>query len=300
MATALEEYLSLKHKFPRAGTDQLNCENCDWGDHICDSVNCYWIFDSAEIQESMYSFYDWKVISSIDTLWNSMCERCYEVSDSVESADSSFCQYIAHCYNMQYSYDCSSCHDCFGCSNLSNKDHCIFNIQYTEKEYEEKVSELKKQPPTDILDQVEKLRLKFPKIQSNFLDNINSDYVNYVYKSKNAYYCFDSNVLEDCGYTSNANECKDSWDTTMVNSVEQCAECTDSRDCYNCYEAQDCTRCTDSSFIYSCIDSNNLFMCSNLSNASYCILNVQYTKEEYEKKVSEIKKELGLMFSQPV
>jgi ribosomal protein L29 len=198
---------------------------------------------------------------------------------------------------MQYCFDCGSSHDCFGCCHLNNKEFCIFNVQYTEEEYAAKLAELKKQSPEEILKQVGELRKKFPKIQSNFRDNTNSDYVDYVYKSQNAYYCFDSNSLEDCGYLSNTNDCKDSWDCNQANKLEHCAECVDSFECYNCYGAEKSDRCYDSMFIYNCEDSSNLFMCSNLSNAKHCILNVQYTPEEYAAKVAELKNQLGLGFT---
>lgn len=37
-----------------------------------------------------------------------------------------------------------------------------------------------------------------------------------------------------------------------------------------------------------CYHSSYLFLCSGLRNASYCILNRQYTKEEYELLVPKI------------
>jgi hypothetical protein len=44
----------------------------------------------------------------------------------------------------------------------------------------------------------------------------------------------------------------------------------------------------NSSFIYRCYSSSNLFGCVSLTNKQYCILNKQYTKEEYEVLVPKI------------
>jgi hypothetical protein len=44
----------------------------------------------------------------------------------------------------------------------------------------------------------------------------------------------------------------------------------------------------DITYSYNCHSSNNLFGCVNLRNKSYCILNKQYTKEEYEVLTSKI------------
>jgi hypothetical protein len=298
MVTALEEYEALKRKLPRTGTVQFGCENCDWGDHVFNSANGYYVFDGSQIQDSMYSYNSFKEVGCIDTHWNSTCERCYETLDSIECTDCYFSQYLGQSYNMYYCFNCDSCNDCFGCVQLSNKSYCIFNVQYTEEEYKEKLPELKKMVPEEVMKKIKELELKFPKIQSYFADNINSDYTDYVYKSRNAYYCFDCISIEDCGFVSVSNECKDSWDCSYIFRCEHCAECVDSDECYNCYAAQNCSRCYDSAFIFGCADCNNCFMCSSLTNAKYCILNVQYTPEEYKTKVSELKAQLGLSFKQ--
>jgi hypothetical protein len=50
-----------------------------------------------------------------------------------------------------------------------------------------------------------------------------------------------------------------------------------------------------STFVYYtdlCKGSQNLFGCIGLRNKKYCILNKQYTKEEYEKLIPEIKKHM--------
>src|SRR3990167_8842209 len=44
-----------------------------------------------------------------------------------------------------------------------------------------------------------------------------------------------------------------------------------------------------------CHNSNNLFACIGLRNKSYCILNKQYTKEEYEKLVPRIIEHMNTM-----
>ena len=44
----------------------------------------------------------------------------------------------------------------------------------------------------------------------------------------------------------------------------------------------------DSSYCDTCEDSNNLFGCVGLKNKSYCILNKQYSKEEYEALLPKI------------
>lgn len=299
MATFLEEYNALKKKFPRVDRVEQSTENVTYGDHVVDSKNCYYVFDSMGLSECMYVYDGFKETNAIDTLWNGFCDHCIEVSDSGETSNSVFSQYLGQCYNMWYCFNCYASHDCFGCYNLSNKEFCIFNVQYTEEEYQEKIKELKKLSPDEIINKVKtEVESKFPKIQAYFNDNNNSDYVNYVYKSNAAYYCFDSTSLDDCKYVNNSIECSGLIDASYCNKTENSVEAIDTKECYNCYEVQESNRCYDSYFIYNCNDCSNCFACANLSNKQYCILNVQYTKDEYLAKLAEIKKENGLFFTE--
>jgi hypothetical protein len=51
----------------------------------------------------------------------------------------------------------------------------------------------------------------------------------------------------------------------------------------------------DSDYLYACRNSSNLFACIGLKNKQYCILNKQYTKEEYEELIPKIKKHMDDM-----
>ena len=53
--------------------------------------------------------------------------------------------------------------------------------------------------------------------------------------------------------------------------------------CYNCRNCYYSTGLNDCIFCYDCKGCSDCFMCVNLRQKKYCILNKQYTKEEYEK-----------------
>lgn len=158
--------------------------------------------------------------------------------------------------------------------------------------------ELKKTPKEETLKKREKIIFQFPQLHSEHLDNVNSEYCDYAYFMKNCYYCFDCAHDEDCSYLIVSYQSKDCWDCNYVIRGDQLAESTHCGDCYNCYKITDCDRCRDSYYLEDCSDCHDCFGCVKLSHKSYCILNVQYTKDEYFEKVKELKKELGLYFSQ--
>lgn len=296
MASFLEEYEKLRKKFPFVATVGNGNDNCDYSDNLFDSKNCYFVFESAEMEDCMYTEDGFKEVSDVE------CRFGLEGNGNCDCLDFASCsncygsQSIARCYDVWYSWDIGDCHDCFGCANLANKAYCIFNVQYTKEEYEEKLPELKKMPKEEVLRRRAEVIKKFPQLHSEHFDYTNSDYCDYVYHVTNCYYCFDCANDEDSGYLTASYECKDVWDSLHVVRGEQLAECSYSGDIYNCYKVTDCTRCYDSYFLEDCLDCHNCFGCTHLSHKQYCILNVQYTKEEYNEKIAAIKEELGLKF----
>src|SRR3989344_5634258 len=126
--------------------------------------------------------------------------------------------------------------------------------------------------------------------------NVSGDNITNASNCKN---CFDtSKDIRDSAYVQNAiGPMKDSYDGYGVgDSSEFLYEVFDSgvqgsRLCfgavnyggYNVY------------YSYICHGSNNLFACIGLRNKSYCILNKQYTKEEYEALLPRIIKHMNDM-----
>lgn len=295
----LIKFENLKKQFPTPMHIVSNIENCNSVDNLFRSANCYYVFNSSCMESCLYVSDGYQETRDVDCCFGLYSEDMCECTDYCDSNSCYFCQFVTRAYNLLYSYFCVDCHDCFGCTNLTNKSYCIFNVQYTKKEYEEKLPGLKKLSQNEVLDKLDDLKKKFPQLHSDYFNNINSEYCDYTYNSKNCYFCFDVAQDEDCGYLVASHQCKDVWDANFAVRVEQSAEISDSGDSYNCYEVTDSDRCYDCFFVDYSLDCHDCFGCVNLEHKKYCILNVQYTKNEYEKKLAEIKNEMGLKFSEP-
>ncbi len=125
---------------------------------------------------------------------------------------------------------------------------------------------------------------------SNDLNTVNCEYIDYVYQSKNCYYCFDSVEIEDCIYTIMARGNK-LIDCTSVFESEKSYICIDCTKCYNStylLKSNNSTDCHFSAFLNSCTEC---FCCVGLTHKKYCIFNRQYSRDEYIKKVEELKNE---------
>ena len=118
-------------------------------------------------------------------------------------------------------------------------------------------------------------------------DNINSDYTNDSYKLKDCYLISDGEQAEGSFYGQSFLGIKNCVDFFFLNQSELCYEVISCHNCHNIKYSRFCKNCSSSWFLKDCISCKNCFGCVNLHQKEYCIFNKQYTKEEYEKFMSE-------------
>lgn len=272
---------------PKIGLVVGKNENSSYNNFLADCKNCYMILGWGEYCEDCY--YGRFVNSSkncVDTSYTYHSELCYECMD-VDSCYNSV--YLTSCRSCRDSYfleNCISCQDCFGCLNLSNKQYCIFNQQYSREEYVQKIANLKDLSPTSfeiIHQKINELKKSVPqKYYHGF--NIENSTGDYIQSCKNAQHCFSANSLEDTQNISDCFQTKDSTDCTIVggNDTQLSYECI-SFTGKNCAFINLSWYCHDLLYCQDCFNNcSNCFGCVGLKHKEYCILNKQYTKEQYE------------------
>ena len=139
------------------------------------------------------------------------------------------------------------------------------------------------------LKQLQDLQEKVPHPHQNGIKNTKCDWCDDVWNSKNCYLSRSMEECEDLFYSYRNIKVKNSVDMTICFN---CEKCYDSGDCHNSYKlfySRHSRDCIDSNFLYDCRNCQNCFMSWNLRNKSYCIENVQYTKEAYEEKLKSFK-----------
>lgn len=295
--TFLDKYDLLKKSIPApAVLIGLETENCEYVDYTYQSKNCYFCFDSFNLQNSIYCILCWGK-NLVDCRLVVESELCYECIDTNRCYSSSYLLECNGCRDCHFCSLCISCSDCFGCVGLTHKQYCIFNKQYSKEEYYKKVAELKKENPEKLLERMLELKKKIPHPASQQSNTENCPYGDHIYDSKNSYWCFNGYWMEDSGFVFEAGILKKCWDIYTSGgdkgTAELCYELTECDYNYNCaylYSAENCTNCNYSSYLRNCSDC---FGCVGLTKKKYCILNNQLTKEKYEETLVNIKKELG-------
>ena len=274
-----EQFGKLLSKVPRISLINKLPENAEYCNFALGNKNSYLLFTSWENEDCAYLNRAWNCNNTLDGINVKDCDLCYEVSDSTNCFKSLYITNCKDCSDSMYSENLINCSYCFGCSNLTNKQYHIGNKPVAKENYQEKVNELlsdKKLLAEFLKNQKDK---QFHKdIQGKQNQNCSGNFLSY---SKDSDFCFDASHLEDCRYCSNITESKNVYDTDNDDHSELVYESIGSEQNY--LHLFNDISWFNKHLLYSslCFHSENSFGCIGLKNKEFCILNKQYTKEEY-------------------
>jgi len=146
-------------------------------------------------------------------------------------------------------------------------------------------------PSKKFFDQYKELQMVVPRLGLAVFNNVRSEYTNGSAENKDCYLVFASDYDEDCMYGRLLQRDKQCVDCAFLHESELCYECIDCRKCFKCMFSLQCQDSTDLLFCYNLRNSNNCIFCTNGRNLSNAIYNIKYSKEEFEKKKTEILKD---------
>lgn len=277
------------------GTGSVNSE---YTQDFSFAKNCYMVFIAWKVENVMYSYYLIAGKDMMDCLnvmsnsgWLYECiqpEECYRVKYS---------QFTVGCLDSQFLYDCRNCSNCFMCSGLRNGKYCFKNEQYSKEDYESILNKYKLGTFSGVENaqkEFGKFILRTPRRFAHIIHSFNST-GDLLLNAKNSKYCFNVQSPENCKWIDNADSPKDSYDLATGGELSECYEgitCDHSnKNLFGMYSWKN----QDVEYTHHCHSSKYLFGCVALRSKSYCIFNTQYTKEEYEALILQIKEHMNTM-----
>lgn len=291
-----EQFRELMHKVPRPNMRLVNSVNSDYCNYVADAKNSYLCFGSIEIEDCLYGNpYESKYC--VDTYLARECEYCYECIDCEKLTSSLFAQDCANSMNLLYCFDCKNCQDCIGSVGLRNKKYCIFNEEVGKEEYQKAREEiLRRGYPAlrEVQERFSRLKLQVPRRYATILqsDDVAGDHI---VQSKNARKCFDVKRCQDTRHCIRLIDAQDTHDTNYCEYLELCYDYFGFWKVARTKFSNTCGECADITYSDFCSSSNDLFGCIALQKKQYCILNKQYSKEEYSQRMGKIIEHMNTM-----
>ena len=286
------QFKSLQKSVPRMNLYRDNFVLSDYCNYGLDFKECYLLF-GGKGNERIY--FGNQVVGSRDSLdiaFSEKIEFSYENFECQRTNKLFFSHHSSDCVDSSYLIDCRNCMNCFGCVSLVNKQHCIFNKQYSKEEYQNIIKFMDLGSYSGHIENLKKLReleLKIAHRYARIYKSTNSDGDD-LSEVRNTHNSFSSSQAEDSKYLFFCrNGTKDCYDTSFQGfNAELLYEIAHGfagsntafsiRNLHNqnTYYSEECQNCL------------NVFGCEGLRKKQYCILNKQYTKEEYEELVPKI------------
>lgn len=282
-----EQWRELSAVVPRWALTTMQCENSDFANMTMYSRNCYMTFGCISSEDCMFGHIIWECQNCVDCLYAYQCQWCSNSTDIVGSYDVHYSTEAVNCSECYFLHDCRSCRNCFGCYNLRNKQYCMFNQQLSRSEYESRISLLlplsadKAAELEQWLAAERKNHALFPGTVGTQCEDSTG---NHLYFSTDLKDCFDAKRCESSRYCYTAEQMFKCFDISFSGGGLN-RFCVDNLTITRCEEVVFSHYIIDSNNIalsQFCLSSSNLFGCIGIRNGANCILNKQYSAEEYK------------------
>jgi len=257
------------------------------------SKNSYLIMHSDHCENCYYGYGFKRVKNCVDGYYNVNSELCFDCIDVTYCYGLIGCQDCVNTSASAFLRDCIGCKNCFLCTGLRNKEYCFENNQLTKEEYQKKIDEI----DLKSYDQYLKCRAKRRDLEKThtFKYVMGYKYENslgfQLYNCKNVHESFDIDDVEDGKFLYqivlgakdlyDAYQYGNNFQVSYENSI--CGQSS-----YNllfCHETHWAQNVIYGWYIEHC---KYCLGCANMHHKKFCILNKQFSEDEYNELASKI------------
>lgn len=290
-----EQFKELQARVPRVAIGNTNSENSAYTNYTGNNKNCYLIFSNGygHNEDCYYGTMLAKNRNCIDGVQLEDCELCYECVDCTNCFKLKNGQMSSRCTDSQFLEDCRNCSNCFMCKGLRNKEYHIKNVRYSKEEYEKIVTSYRLETYAGVQrarKEFDEFRLTLPSVYSFQIQSEDCT-GDYLLRSARCTQCFDTTDTEDCKYMQySLNHNKDIYDCSYIGGMEiglEVMSCVGGYNCIGCntvwWDVANLRYCEN---MYN--GAQDCFGCIGLRGKKFCILNKQYSEEEYKRLTAGI------------
>ena len=268
-----------------------NSEYCN--NNIC-LKNCYLVFNSSWSEDCMYCERSIRTKDCIDCTESPSCELCYGCTACTHCYAIRSSEFCEDCSESSFLAFCRSCRNCFGCVNLRHREYCIWNEQKTKEEYEAFKQSLQRtsyRAQQALQERFAEWCMQHPRpgVIHRFSEHSTGNFLISVRNVENGFFVSDAEDCKHCfAVYEGAKDCREfSFFGLRAELLYECVQCgiNDHHElfCLDCWENN-----SDLMYCMMCHGCKHCFGCVGLQKKHYCILNTQYTKDEYETLVPRI------------
>ena len=289
------QFENLFVKVPKMATLNENSENCDYSCNTGNTKNAYYCLRAYRSEDMYYSEsvtgYNHDLIDCL------RCQKSSECWECVQCVDCHYGVFLHRCFGTRdsaFCIDCRGCDNCLFCSNLRNTSYHVDNRPVSKEEFTKIKATVLDGRQSTLLQNLERMnnvhkRTIWPNVLQVNCEDCRGDQLLNCKACVECYDCCNCFQNRQCWDLSPSKECV-SWMEVTRGGIGELVFNSGSIGGGN-YFIRMCAKCRLSSNLTYCIDCyscKDCFGCTGLRNKQFCILNTQYTKEEYEKTVRDV------------
>ncbi|MDD5769473.1 MAG: hypothetical protein PHE25_00750 [Candidatus Gracilibacteria bacterium] len=290
-----EQFKELQIEVPRIALLNGFQENAEFANHSYHNKNSYLVNSCSYVEDSYHCVNVIYANNVLDSYNSEYCNNSYELIDSKYCNNCFYLLKCHNCFGCSFCEDCVDCKNCIGCKGLHHKEYCVFNKQVKKEEFEKIIKSIfTGENKKSIENEYQKIKKSFPSKGETNLNSTEIIACDNCENSKNLKYCFECRDSENLAYCfwMGGGGAKDCYDYDIWGEKSSLI-----------YETH-CSGGATTNILFSNIiwgghhniycdlflsSASNCFGCIGLhGNEQYCILNKQYSKEEYETLVPKI------------
>tara|TARA_B100000315_G_C14548703_1_gene574578 strand:+ start:376 stop:1812 length:1437 start_codon:yes stop_codon:yes gene_type:complete len=281
-----EQYKELQDAVPRLSLMNRNAENSEYCNYAANNKNCYLAMGGSWFNEDCsYVRYTFRSRSCSDCFGVQRGELCYEMMWGKDLYGCIHSDECFDCSDCAFSLNLRGCKNCILCNNLHNKSYFVRNQEVSPEEFKrirdslasyERYGDLERE-----FSELRKTAIHPAAVHVN-CENSTGEYLRNCTNVQNGFMVTD---LEDGKNLYITEESKDFMDCSCAgfNGCELYYECLNAGDggmqnalSFNNWTSSNIYYCDTAQMCESC------FGCNGVRHKKYCILNKQYSKDEYE------------------
>ena len=291
------QFRALQNVTPRPALIGMNNVQSPYVNYSHGMKRSYFMVGCGDDEDCGYAYRTFNSRDSYDAFGLVDGEYCYENIQVIKSFRTAFADICEQLSNCMFMYDCKNCSDCIGCVGLRNKTNHIFNQPYSKEEYEKVRAELALGTHEGLkaaLAEFQKLLVNFPRRFAKIILSQNSS-GNNLQETKNCTECYFIRESQDSKYCAFGSGIKDCQDCNFSDTAELCYEASNMTQNFKKLFSLTSWFSKEIAYCDSCFTCSDLFGCIGLRNKNFCILNKQYSEEEYRVLVEKIKVQMNEM-----
>lgn len=281
-----DQFDALMRDVPRNALMNAKTENSEFCNETNEISDSYMAICSFYGERMMYTYWFGWGSDCVDCSFTLQSNYCYDSQDLLTCHNCMYTYKSTKMTDAQFCFNSSDCVNCFMCVNVHHKSYMIRNTQYTKEEYERIMSQMNLgsyETVQALKKEFWEMTMRFPRPYAWIMqsEDCTGDYVTQsqnvrdsydVFQQKNARYAWDSGMAVDSmDVLQSGMDCELMYETHSAAYL------------YNSAFVNWTWNGVDVQYVDSCHHLEYSFGCNGVRKKKFCILNTQYSEEEYKK-----------------